>query len=736
MNSSSINEEIKGIVDSITYKNKDNGYTVIKLKVAKELLVVTGNMPFLSEGDSVKITGSYVNHPSYGRQFKCDICEVSMPETEAQILKYLSGGAIKGVGPATALKIVELFKQETLDIIENHPEELVRIKGINADKAYSISEQYKQQFGVRDIMITLSRYNITPNEASLIFKTLGVNSIEIINNNPYALCSEGIGFGFERVDDIAEKLSVEPDNRYRVAAGIEHVLRGNLANGHTCLPRNKLIDVAIRFLDVEKEVVVEVLDALISSIRIFEYLINGNPFDFLPDYAASEEYIAARIKNILANNVNLHQVSNAELEFVQGRLGLNFDPIQIDAVNEVMNNNLFVLTGGPGTGKTTTLNAIIEIFDRRNLSIALAAPTGRAAKRMTELTGREASTIHRLLEVEWGNDSKPYFSKNQKNPLEYDVLIVDEMSMVDVQLFRALLEAVRITTRIILVGDSEQLPSVGAGNVLNDLIASEIVPFLRLEKIFRQAAQSSIVSFSHEIIRGIVPENYEKANDFFFMKRSNVFLTSNTVVDLCNNRLPEAYGFSPTADIQVLCPSRKKECGTVNLNNMLQDVLNPLKKGESELHFKGNAFRVGDKVMHIKNDYDIIWQTDNGESGTGIFNGDIGYIESIDHKERLLKVRYDDKVATYYDEDLGLIELAYAVTVHKGQGCEFNCVIIPICDTTPLLRYRNLLYTAITRAKKLIILVGDTKIFEDMIENDRKTLRYTALRYFLTGNDL
>ncbi len=724
-------EELKGTVEAVTYKNKENGYTVIKLKVGKELLVVTGNMPFVSEGDAVTIKGVYFNHPTYGRQFKCDYCEVSMPETEAQILKYLSGGAIKGVGPATALKIVEIFKDDALDVIENRPEELMRIKGISSEKAYSISEQYKQQFGVRDIMITLSRYNITPGEAALIFKTLGVQSIDIIGENPYALCSEGIGFSFDRVDEIAEKFDIEPDNINRISAGIEYVLRGNLLNGHTCLPRTKVIDVASRYLGVDKDSVGDVLEHLIGSMRIYEFDIDGNDFEFLPDYAAAEEYIGGRIKNILNNNAELHEVSSAELEFVQSRLGINFDPIQLDAVNEAMKNSLFILTGGPGTGKTTTLNAIIEIFDRRNFSIALAAPTGRAAKRMTELTGRNASTLHRLLEVEWGSDSKPFFAKNQKHPLEYDLLIVDEMSMVDVQLFRALLEATRISTRIILVGDSEQLPSVGAGNVLNDLLASETVPFVRLEKIFRQAAQSSIVTFSHSIIRGHVPENYEKANDFFFMRRGDVFSTSNTVVELCSSRLPDAYSYSPTADIQVLCPSRKKECGTVNLNNMLQDALNPLKKGEPELHFKGNAFRVGDKVMHIKNDYDIIWQTDDGECGTGIYNGDIGYIESIDLRERSIKVRFEEKVATYYDDDLNLIELAYAVTVHKSQGCEFNCVVIPLSDTTPLLRYRNLLYTAITRAKKLIVLVGDPVVFEDMIENDRKTLRYTALKYFL-----
>ncbi len=734
MNNNSNSEELKGIVDSITYKNKDNGYTVIKLKVGKELIIVTGNMPFVTDGDSVTVTGNYVMHPSYGRQFKCDLCEVSMPETEAQILKYLSSGSIKGIGPATALKIVELFKEDTLDIIENHHEELTRIKGISLEKAERISEQYKQQFGVRDIMITLSRFNISPSEASQIFKTLGVYSIDRINENPYILCIDGISFPFDRVDEIAEKLNVSSDNECRISAGIEHILRGNLSNGHTCLPRNKVIDVASRLLDVKSERVTEVLEYLIGSMRIYEFCIDDVMFEFLPEYAAAEEYIAGRIRNIIKSNNQLHDVSSTELEFVQSRLGINFDPVQIDAVNEAMKNSLFILTGGPGTGKTTTLNAIIEIFDRRNMSIALAAPTGRAAKRMTELTGRNASTIHRLLEVDWGTNSKPFFAKNQKNPIEFDVLIIDEMSMVDVQLFKALLEATRISTRIILVGDSEQLPSVGAGNVLNDLISSETVSYVRLEKIFRQAAKSSIITFSHEIIRGRVPENYEKANDFFFLKRPDVFATSNTVVNLCSDRLPEAYDFSPTSDIQVLCPSRKKECGTVNLNNMLQDALNPLKKGESELHFKGNAFRVGDKVMHIKNDYDIIWETENGECGTGIYNGDIGFIESIDVKERSLNVKYDDKVATYYDENLGLLELAYAVTVHKSQGCEFNCVVIPLSDTTPLLRYRNLLYTAITRAKKLIVLVGDTKIFADMIENDRKTLRYTSLCHFLKGS--
>ncbi len=722
---------IKGTVDSITYENKDSGYTVIKLKTAKELITVTGSMPFISKGDFVIVNGNYVVHPQYGSQFKCESFEVEAPQTQSQILKYLSSGAIKGVGPATALKIVKLFGDDTLDIIENFPARLTVIKGISPDKANAICESYKQQFGIRDIMLTLSKYKISPNEATLIFKTLGVQSIDIIKHNPYALCKSGIDFSFDRVDEIAENFGINLDNKFRIGAGITHVLKSNLSNGHTCLPYSKLVDVSARMLQVEKSSVASALDNMIEELTVFSHKLNSQTFVFLPEYAAAEEFIASNIKMRIANNKPLDTASETEIKLLQNRLGFEFDLQQINAVNCSLENSFFVLTGRPGTGKTTTLNAIIDIFDRRRFSIGLCAPTGRAAKRITELTGRNASTLHRLLEYEWGNDSKPYFGKNQKNQLEYDVIIVDEMSMVDSLLFRALLEACKISTRIILVGDSDQLPSVGAGNVLNDIIASDAVPFLRLDKIFRQASQSSIVTFAHDIIKGNVPENFEKANDFFFIKRPSPFSTVNTVVELCTDRLPAAFGYSSVNDIQVLCPSRKRETGTNNLNNMLQDVLNPLKKGQPEMHFKGNAFRVGDKVMHIKNDYDIVWESDLGESGMGIFNGDIGFVEEMDLKNRTLKVRYDDRVATYFDENLELLELAYAITVHKAQGCEFNCIVIPMSDISQLLCYRNLLYTAITRAKKLIVLVGDPHIFQTMIENDRKTLRYTALKHFL-----
>ena len=727
-------EEVKGTVNRVTYRNKDNGYTVISVKVNKETLVAAGIMPYVCEGDAVILHGQYTVHPAYGRQFRCDLCEVSVPQTQAQILKYLSSGAIKGVGPATALKLVERFKDNILDIIENYPTKLTAVKGISTEKAMSISEQYKQQFGMRDIMMSLSRYKISPNEASAIYKILGIQSMDIIKNNPYTLCTDGINFAFERVDEIAENFDIKPENQFRIAAGIEYVLKSNLSNGHTCLPRTKLIQVSSGLLNVDQEVVCQCLDASINSMIFYEYCIDDAEYVFLPEYAAAEEYIASRINTSLNNNIRLFDISEPELLFVQNRLGIEFDPVQIDAVNQAMRNSLFVLTGGPGTGKTTTLNAIIEIFDNRNLSIALAAPTGRAAKRMTELTGRSASTLHRLLEVEWDNGSKPYFARNRKNPLDFDVIIVDEMSMVDVQLFRALLEAVRTSARLVLVGDSDQLPSVGAGNILGDLISSHMVPFVRLEKIFRQEGDSNIVAFAHNIINGMIPQNYEKSADFYFLKRNDVYSSVKTVSELCCERLPNAYGYSPMEDIQVLCPSKKKECGTVNLNIVLQDKLNPLKKNDAELFYKGSSYRVGDKVMHIKNDYDIVWESDTGESGMGVFNGDIGFIEHIDVAGRMLKVRFDDRVATYYEENIGLLELAYAITVHKSQGCEFDCVVIPLFDTSMLLRYRNLLYTAITRAKKLIVLVGDTRVFEDMIENDRKALRYTALKHFIEGN--
>ena len=727
--------EIKGIVDSVTYKNRENGYTVLKLKTTDELITITGEMPFVSEGDSLVVFGNYTVHPSYGKQFKSEFCEVSTPENKAQILKFLSSGAIKGIGPATALKIVDRFGDNTLDVIENSPAELTVIKGISKEKACSISEQFKSQFGIRDVMLALSRFKITPLEAANIYKTLGVNSVNVIKNNPYALCSDNIGFSFERAELIAEQFNIPINNQDRIVAGITYVLKANLLNGHTCLPTDKLSITAARLLSVSDSAVLQTIEYMIEVFRLYSYKLDRKEFVFLPEYAASEQYISGKISAFLRGNIPLTPISIAELNFVENRLGITFDSAQIDAVNSAMNNNVFILTGGPGTGKTTTLNALIEIFENRDLSIALAAPTGRAAKRMTELTGRDAKTLHRLLEVEWLDGETQSFAKNKNHPLEFDVLIIDEMSMVDTMLFKALLEATRISTRVILVGDSDQLPSVGAGNVLCDLLASDVVPFVKLNKIFRQSADSTIASLAHKIIGGDVSKSFENSSDFFFLTREGSFSVCKTVEELCLTRLPDAYGFSPFSEIQVICPSRKKDCGTVNLNNILQNSLNPLNKKDVELYFKGVSFRKGDKVMQVKNDYDLMWTSDDGEIGSGIYNGDIGFITEIDAKNKVLKIKFDDKTATYYEENLELIELAYAVTVHKSQGCEFDCVILPLYDVSSLLQYRNLLYTAITRAKKILVLVGDKTVFYNMVENDRKTLRYTGLKYFINGQN-
>ena len=723
--------ELKGIVLGVTYRNGDNGYTVIRVKSGKEQITAAGIMPYFSEGDSVVLFGDYTVHSVYGRQFKVEAAEATIPQNSLQVLKFLSSGAIKGVGPSTATKIVEKFKDKTLEIIENEPLRLSEIRGISEEKALLICEEYKKQYGIRDIMLSLSKFKISPVEASNIFKYLGVNCVDLVKENPYLLCREEIGFPFERAEEIANHFDIPQDNENRLAAGVEFVLRRNLLNGHTCLPRNKLVDVSITLLSVNRDRLEDVIDNMIDSFTVTERLLGNTSYIFINEYAAAEEYIAAKVKAIVDNNIPFMPISPIELKFVESKLGISFDQKQIDAVNEAMNSGIFVLTGGPGTGKTTTLNAIIEILNGRGKSIALAAPTGRAAKRMTELTGYEAKTIHRLLEVEWGENDKAYFYRNKKNPLDFDIIIIDEMSMVDTLLFSSLLEAVRTTTRLILVGDSDQLPSVGAGNVLSDIIDSETVSCVKLNKVFRQAAQSAITTNAHKIINGEIPDLKEKNKDFFFIHKSAPSLAVDEVVDLCVNRLPKAYGFSSAYDIQVLCPSKKFEGGTVNLNQLLQQAINPSNNNTQEMYYKGIAFRKGDKVMQIKNDYDIVWKNSAGETGSGVFNGDIGFILEINNKEKSLKVQFDDKVATYYDTDLGLLELAYAVTVHKSQGSEFDCVIIPIVDTPSMLRYRNLLYTAITRAKKILILIGKEEIFNAMAENNRKTLRYTALSYFL-----
>lgn len=731
-NFSSIDTEtLFGTVEKITYRNEANFYTVAIVKNDKEVTTVVGTMPLLSEGDIAEFYGKYKVHPSYGQQFAATSFEKKMPENSAAILRYLSAGAIKGIGPATATKIVKKFGDKTLDIIQNSPSDLALISGISLKKANEISEEYQKQYGVRDIMMMLSKYEISPDKCLKIYRKLSTNAIEIIKSNPYVLCEEGIDFRFEKVEEIASDYNIEKDNELRIAAGLEYVLRRNLVNGHTCLPRDKFISVALRLLECKESTVDVCCDRLIECMRISSVTVGNTEFLSIPEYNYAEQHIAARlfaVKNFFNSSVMLDEL---EIENVENRSGIKLEELQKQAIFEAFKSGILVLTGGPGTGKTTTLNTIIKLFESREMQIELAAPTGRAAKRMTELTGREAKTIHRLLEVEWGEDDKRTFARNEKNPLTCDVIIIDEASMIDALLFDDLLKALRLSCRIILVGDSDQLPSIGAGNVLGDILDSGVFPSIKLTKVFRQANESMIIRNAHAIINDRNPDFSNKDSDCFFLSRKDRFSVVNTVSDLVCERLVEAYHIDPFCDVQVLCPSRMMDCGTVNLNNILQDRLNPHKKGSPQLFFKGFSIRVGDRVMQIKNNYDLGFVRDNGEYGTGVFNGDIGFVTDIDIRAGILKVRFDDKIATYFSEDLSQLELAYAVTVHKSQGSEYDYVVLPLFQVPSKLEYRNLLYTAVTRAKKMLIAVGDESEWLKMAENNRKTLRYTLLKSYL-----
>lgn len=722
-------EKIKGTVEDITYMNEDNGYCVFTISVSNEPVTVVGTLPYINVGEEVELLGSFIIHPQYGQQFKAEQAVCTMPTSTASILKYLSSGAIKGVGPATAQAIVSRFGDETLDILENDYSKLAQIKGISAEKAEKIGKEFIKQFGVREVMLKLSSFNITSNEAMRIYKKLGAGSLEKIEKNPYMLCREGIGFSFMRADEIAQSLKTEVDSSFRIEAGIEYILKHNLRNGHTCLPFNKLCETAAKLLGYSEQICYESLESMIYNGTLTRAILDGRDFVFLPELYAAERYCANRIALMMSVPPAEVPVSASRLAQVERETGVLYDEVQKNAIIGALSNGMLVLTGGPGTGKTTTLNAIISLLEESGAKIALAAPTGRAAKRMSELCQREAKTIHRLLEVEWGENDKQRFKKNEKNPLEFDCIVVDELSMMDIVLFEALLKAMTVNCRLILVGDVDQLPSVGAGNVLNDIIESNIVPVIRLEKVFRQAQKSYIVTNAHRIIGGEMPKVSKGEDcDFFVTDSRNA---DKLIASLYCERLPSKYGFTPE-NIQVLCPSRKMKTGTVNINNILQSIINPENRmTKREIKRKGFVMREGDKVMQIKNNYDVIWTKKNGEQGMGVFNGDIGVLESIDKQTSTICVRFDDKLAMFTGEEIEDIELAYAITVHKSQGSEFDCVILPVCDIPPQLKYRNLLYTAVTRAKKMLVIVGQGADIKAMIDNNKKTKRYTAFKHFL-----
>lgn len=730
-----MNEEkltLNGNVEYITYQS-ENGYNIFEISAGGENITCVGTIPALEVGETVKLYGKYQFHNTYGHQFAFDRYERIAPEGAAAILRYLSSGAIKGVGPSTAAKIVEKFGGDTLDIIENDPSRLASIRGITPSKALKISDEYKKKNGVRDVMMFLGRFGLSADEANRVYKVFGKNTIDLINFDPYILYNEDIGFSFEKVTEIADYFNVSIDNKGRISAGILYILKHNLNNGHTCIPKSKLIKLAIGLLSCEEEKVIENFEELVMAVKIKEVQINDENFVFLTKYYSAEKYIADKLNIMLGLKLPPMRVSDKNIKTLEKEFNIKYEEKQIEAINMALNKGLLVLTGGPGTGKTTTLKAIISIMEASGLEVVLSAPTGRAAKRMSEVTGGQAKTIHRLLEVEWDENDRHVFSRNEHNPLSCDAIIIDEMSMVDSLLFEALLRALPLGCRIIMVGDSDQLPSVGAGNVLSDIILSEKIPVVALDEIFRQALSSLIVTNAHKIVNGEYPELDNKDNDVFMIDINNPYMVKNYIVGLCNERLPKAYGYNCFDNIQILCPSKKTPVGTVLLNNLLQEVLNPPKPEYSEIKFKGYILRVGDKVMQIKNNYDIEWIKDNGETGLGVYNGDIGIIEDINTYSSKLTIRFDDKIAVYNLEDASQIELSYAITIHKSQGSEFDCIIIPLLDTPEKLCYRNLLYTASTRAKKSLIFVGDRNIIYKMVENNRKTLRYTGLKGFLNA---
>lgn len=725
-----ISVELSGSVEDVIYKNADNGYTVINLGCDEGLIAVVGNLGDVNEGERLSLRGGWITSPKYGRQFKAAMCERSMPETESEISAYLGSGVIKGLGPAIAKKIVKQFGTEALDIIDNDCMQLTVIKGITSDKALYISNEYHKITGVNEVIKFLGEYNFGPAHAISVWSAFEHDSIKQIKTNPYILCTSGIDIDFRSVDRMAADLGFDAENSDRVRAGIVYVLHENANAGHTCLPTEKLRESVCDNLGIERRQFESCLDDCEEKDWVVRITLGKREFVYLPEYYLAETYIAKKLAFMLRTSAQYEKDYSDEIRGVEFSENIQYEDLQRAAISACLTGSVFILTGGPGTGKTTTLNGVIKILNAQKKRILLCAPTGRAAKRMSDLTGEPARTIHRLLEVDFTAKGELKFKRNETNPLPADVVIADEMSMVDALLMCSLVRAIKPTSKFIMVGDSNQLPSVGAGNVLKDLIASHYIPSVELKEIFRQAAQSLIVTNAHRIVNGEFPVLDDRQNDFFFMNKSLESDIAELVIQLAKQRLPDTYGFSPIDDIQVLCPTKMGMAGTKELNKQLQSALNPPSQNKAELKFFDVIFRTGDKVMQTKNDYDVLW-TKNNEKGSGIFNGDIGIIRSVDRFSQNVTIDFEGRVAIYTSEMLRRLEHAYAITIHKSQGSEYDAVIIPITAFTHNLLYRNLLYTGVTRAKKMIIVIGTKELVKTMVDNNRKMLRYSLLRPLL-----
>ena len=728
------NEEMKitGTVTEIVYYNSVNGYAVCDIETEDDTITAVGYMPYIAGGDRVTLTGTWTFHQDYGPQFKVDFFEKNMPTEVNDILKYLASGSIKGVRLATAQKIVDMFGEDTLTILEKEPEKLAKIHGISRKKALEIGAEYVKQQGVRNIVMYLQKFGITPQSAVKVYKRYGSNSVEIIKENPYVLSETVYNIGFRTADKIALEMGVLPNAPIRIEGAIKHILVNASMNGHTYMPKEALLNELCNFLNVSFEEAENVLVKMIFESKLkSENDIEGKQKIYLPKLFEAEVYVAHKIKKIAQNNTTEKDIDIEKvIADIEKSNKITLAEHQKSAIYCAIEKGATIITGGPGTGKTTIINSIIQIMDKLDKTVMLAAPTGRAAKRMTEVCGIEAKTIHRLLESSFSeSDDNMHFLKNEDNPLDCDIIIIDEMSMVDILLIQSLLKALKATTKLVMVGDSDQLPSVGAGNVLMDIINSGVVPTVSLTEIFRQAKESAIVVNAHKINRGEYPEFNKDGTDFFIVKRDTAVDISQSIIDLFINRLPKAYKYNPLYQIQILSPTRKGITGVNELNTALQRVINPPDKKKKEKAFKTITFREGDKVMQTRNNYDMEWsKLDNpDETGCGIFNGDIGYIHRIDKEMESVTIVFDDRLCLYEFSNLEDLDLAYAVTVHKSQGSEFDAVIMPMYPCAPMLQNRNLFYTAVTRAKKLVVLVGRESCVQKMVENKSEQIRYTGL---------
>jgi len=707
-------EKIIGNVARITYRNNDNNWTVFTIDSGEDTITATGSIPPVSVGEQLEIYGEWVNHKIWGKQLAVTSAEVILPQREDEILKYLSSGAIRGIRSSTAKKIISLFGSDSLNIISDEPEKLASIKGISLKKAREISTSYIEQIGVRDCIMFLQKYGITVRMATKIYNKYKSNTVKLIKENPYILCETIKGIGFKTSDEIAMQSGIDKNSRQRIAAGINHILWEAVgAQGHTFLPKDTLLNSSAELLGIPIENISPILDSLIFNNKLDNFESNI----YLSSYSYAEQTVAKSIINFIkqkAKSIKLVAPTN---------ITLNYE--QVKAVNMALNNSISVITGGPGTGKTTIIKSIIASCNKYDKSIYLTAPTGRAAKRMSEMCGEEAKTIHRLLEVGHSNFDDEYhsFIHNEDNPLECDMLIIDEASMLDIQLASSLFQAISNKTSIVLVGDVDQLPPVGAGDVLRDIIDSNVVPVVKLTQIFRQSEDSYIALNAHRINNGEIPLFEEDSKDFFLVNRDDQETILRTIIESAHRRKNE--------DFQVLTPMRKGTLGVYNLNQELQNKLNPKTEFSEEIQGSiGQIFRIGDKVMQTKNNYDIEWlNNETGEEGSGVFNGDIGIVSSVNEEDDILSVIFDDKREIVYNSNnINELDLAYAITVHKSQGSEYNEIIFPLFPTAPLLSTRNLLYTAITRAKKMVVLIGRESVLHTMVRNTHTQQRNSGLK--------